>query len=89
MNDPVPMITKAMMDQALLESSPSVNKKEHNKYLELKRELDSESQISRINASAAYGQAPKPSGASNPTATGGSAPRFQEAAEEDLGDMYG
>ena len=90
-SDPVPMISKAMMDQALLESSPSVNRKEHNKYLELKRELDAESQLARINANVAYGQAPKsaaPSGA--PTANNGpAAPRFQETQEENLDDMYG
>ena len=79
-----------MMDQALLESSPSVNRKEHNKYLELKRELDAESQMSRINANASYGQAaPKPSGGAPTGGNAPAAPRFQENVDENLDDMYG
>jgi len=86
-SDAVPMITKAMMEQALLESSPSVPRKEHQKYLDLKKELDAESQMNRVNAgNLSYG-APPAGGA--PAAPAAGAPRFQEAQPaEELDDMY-
>jgi len=83
--EPVPMIMKAMMEQALLESSPSVPKKEHQKYLQIQKELEAESQMNRAAAgNLSYG-APPAAGAAP------AGPRFQQdpAADDDLDGMYG
>jgi transitional endoplasmic reticulum ATPase len=59
--EPVPQISRAMMEQALLESAPSISKKEHQKFLDLQKEFEAESQMSRQKAGGlGYGDAPPP-----------------------------
>jgi transitional endoplasmic reticulum ATPase len=89
--EPIPMITKAMLEQSLLESSPSVPRKEHQKYLDLKKELDAESQLNRNaaqNMSYGHGGA----GGARPAPAAGAAPavpQFAQPQDENLDEMYG
>lgn len=86
--DPVPMITMAMLQMALKDSKRSVTPAVYQKYLEMKMEFDREGGKSAIARGAAAGPSGGGGGHSSAPAPSAVAPSIQ-ADDEDDDDIYG